>query len=169
MVDEKCIVQKTWSMACRTFTLLSFFLRGRTALCSLGFDAECWWDCECRDFWVREGWWDYLLDSLNDKFGVASAACKVQIRLDSDLSKGWHVCRCHRRCLIHFVPLEDLKIKKERGKRKLVCERLQFPQALALCLSSHRHLPSSPTSFRFIRCNKLNHRETQKLSVSLYD
>ena len=38
----------------------------------------------------------------------------------------------------------------------LVCESLQFPRALTLRLSEHRHLPSSPTNFRFIRCDKLS-------------
>jgi hypothetical protein len=41
-----------------------------------------------------------------------------------------------------------------------VCERLQFPQDFDLRFSWHRHLPSSPPSFRFIRCNKLKGENT---------
>jgi hypothetical protein len=33
--------------------------------------------------------------------------------------------------------------------------RFQFPQTLSLRLSKNLHLPSSPPTFRFIRCNKL--------------
>ena len=44
-----------------------------------------------------------------------------------------------------------------------MCERLQFPQVLTLCLSYYQHLPSSPTTFRFIRCNKLNSPRSNSL------